>query len=216
MTKRGRKKKRPGRITSHGQRVSRRHLRAGQVAGREILRVASNYPFEGCWVQDGWDEHGLAVLVIARRSPKDRLYFASYLIDYYCLGLKDTFFNIDISQDKFRDVLRDVMPSGPVKEISPDLAHEIIYGGIEYAAQFGFRPHPDYRMTRHFLDPEDAHPRTGTVSFGHEGKPLYIAGPHDDQEAIMRQLERTAGAGNFDFVIGAGPDADVWLYAEDD
>ena len=85
--------------------------------------------------------------------------------------------------------------------ISPALAHEIIYGGIDYAAQFGFRPHSDFRRSRHVLDPEELHPRTGAVEFGYEGKPLYVAGPDDNVQAILRQLARTAGEGNFDYVV---------------
>jgi hypothetical protein len=90
--------------------------------------------------------------------------------------------------------------------ILPALAHEIIYGGIEYAAQFGFRPHSDFKRSRHILDPPDSHPRTGAVEFGRDGKPFYIEGPYDNVDAILRKLARTAGEGNYHYLIQvAGP-----------
>jgi len=177
------------------------------------IRQARSYPIEGCWVQQDWDEGGLAVVVIARRQPNGNLVFGNYLVDYYCLGLKDTYFNADISRGEFQN---DAMPTmyraaGKPIKISPDLAHEVIYGGIEYAKQFGFRPHRDFAQSQSILDPPDAHPRTGKVEFGKDGKPFFISGPHDNVDAIMRQLERTAGAGNYDFLTQIGePSPDEW------
>lgn len=180
------------------------------------VRQASRYPIEGCWVQEGWENSGLAVVVTARRQPNCNLVFGNYLVDYYCLGVKDTYFSADIPPGQFRN---DALPAmyrtaGKPIKISPDLAHEIVYGAVEYAGRFGFRPHRDFAQSQSILDPPDAHPRTGKVTFGKDGKPLYIAGPRDNVEAIMRQLARTAGEGNYDFLtqIG-GPPPDEW---EDD
>ena len=55
---------------------------------------------------------------------------------------------------------------------------------------------------------------TGQVEFGKDGKPFFISGPHDNVDAILRQLERNAGVGKHDFLaqIG-GPSPDEW---EDD
>ena len=58
------------------------------------------------------------------------------------------------------------------------------------------------------LDPPEAHPRTGAVTFGKDGKPFYVSGPHDNVDAIMNQLLRTAGPDNFEYLadIGSPPD----------
>ncbi len=168
---------------------------------RHILE-ARTYPIVGCWTAEGWDEHGLAVVIVARQQPNGNLVFGSYLVDYYCLGLKNTYCNADVPPHLFyQEYLPGMLSDAKPVSISPSLAHEIIYGGIEYASQFGFRPHSDFRRSRHVLDPEELHPRTGTIEFGHEGKPLYVAGPDDNAEAIMRQLARNAGEGNFDYVV---------------
>jgi hypothetical protein len=180
------------------------------------IRQARNYPIEGCWIRRGWDKDGMAVIVIARRQPNGNITFGNYLVDYYCLGLKDTFCNADIPSGQFRrDYLAKMFREGTPIEISPALAHEIIYGSIEYAAQFGFHPHRDFKLSQNVLDPPDAHPRTGTVKFGKDGKPFYIAGPYDNVDAIMRQLARTAGEGNYHFMAPMdGPPPDDWFNEE--
>jgi hypothetical protein len=187
------------------------------MAASYYVRQARHFPIEGCWVQEEWDESGLAVVVIARRQPNGNIVFGVYLVDYYCLGVKDTFCRTDISEELFQ---HDFMPKtyrdhAPIS-ISPALAHEIVYGGIEYAAQFGFRPQRDFKLSQYILDPPGMHPRSGTVKFGKEGKPCYISGPHDDVQAIMNQLMRTAGEGNFDYLAHVGQPPDGWFDADDD
>lgn len=80
-------------------------------------------------------------------------------------------------------------------------------GGVEYAARWGFRPDADFKLAQLVLDSPDAHPVTGRIEFGKEGKPLFISGPHDNVQAILQQLMRTAGEGNFDYVAQLGPPA---------
>lgn len=166
------------------------------------LRQARHYPLENCWVQKNWQDSGLAVVCVARRQPDGNIVFGVYLVDYYCLGVKDAYFNVDIPPAVFqRDFLPKIFRSaGTPTRISPDLAHEIVYGAAEYAQQFGFRPHADFKRAQLILDPPEAHPRTGAVTFGKDGQPFYISGPYDNVDAIMRQLARTAGEGNFHFM----------------
>ena len=38
------------------------------------------------------------------------------------------------------------------------------------------------------------------LTFGRDGKPMYIPGPDDDGERILRKLRRSLGDGNYDFV----------------
>ena len=190
---------------------ARRQARATKPAtALHHIRQARNYPIEDCWVQPDWDEGGLAVIAIVRRQPDGNIVFGNYLVDHYCLGLKDTYCNANVPPGEFRrDYLPNIFRGEAPVGISPALAHEIIYGGIEYAAQFGFRPHSDFKRSRQLLDPPDLHPRTGAVEFGHEGSPFYIQGPHDNADAILRQLARTAGEGNYHYLMRIdGPPAD--------
>ncbi len=174
------------------------------------VRQARNYPIEGCWAQKDWMEAGLAVVAIARRQSDKLLTFGTYLVDYFCLGLKNTYCNANVPLARFHNEdLPKIYQGEPPKKITPALAHEIVYGGIEYAEQFGFRPQRDFRLSQYVLDPPDVHPRTGRVEFGKDGKPLYISGPNDNVEQIMRQLARTAGEGNFHYLahLGSPPDS---------
>jgi hypothetical protein len=56
------------------------------------------------------------------------------------------------------------------------------------------------------LDPSEDWPQKHNLTFGKDGKPLYVSGPEDNVDRIMAKLHRTAGEGNFDFLIGIGED----------
>ena len=169
------------------------------------IRQARNYPLLGCWTAKNWDESGMAVVVVARRQPDGHVVFGAFEVDYYCLGVKDAFCNADVPYSQFlKEYVPKMVASGPPLEIKPDLAHELIYGSVEYAARWGLRPHPDFKLAQQVLDPPEQHPRTGKVTFGKNGKPFYVSGPYDNVQAIVRQLERTAGQGNFDFMVHMG------------
>jgi hypothetical protein len=184
------------------KRARRRGRTQRSTSTAAHIRRARDYPFDGCWAQEDWREHGLTAVVIARRQPDGQIVFGVYLVDYYCLGVKDTYCSANYARAEFRrDHLPRMIPGEHPVEISPALAHELIYGAIEYAAQFGFKPHADFRRSRQILDPPDQHPRSGSIQFGYEGQPLYIQGPHDNVEAIMRRLMRTAGDGNFHYLV---------------
>jgi hypothetical protein len=212
QVKKGEKKKKEKAVQRRAERkqIHRQARAAKPAAAVYHIHHARSYPIEGCWTQKDWKKHGLAVIVIARRQPDGNLVFGTYLVDYYCLGLKNTYCKSDVPPGPFRrDHLPKTFDPDRPMNISPALAHEIIYGGIDYAAQFGFKPHPDFRLSQYVLDPADLHPRTGAVEFGYKGKPFFIQGPDDDPDTIMRQLIRTAGEGNFDFLMQiAGPPPD--------
>jgi hypothetical protein len=68
-------------------------------------------------------------------------------------------------------------------------------------------------MVDRVLDPPDMHPRNNKLEFGKDGKPFYVSGPYDDQrkiDRILHTLERTAGKGNYEYVIHLGEPPDLF------
>jgi len=175
----------------------------------EHLQRAREYPVLGCWIMKGWQEGGITPVIIARQQSSNRVLFANYLVDLYCLGVKDAYARADVSQAAFMRKLPE-MCNSELEPCSIELAHEVVYGGLEYAARYGFQPHRDFtgQLCDQVLDPPEAHPRTNNVAFGKDGKPFYVAGPYDDERKInsaFATLTRTAGEGNFSYLAGLGP-----------
>jgi hypothetical protein len=167
------------------------------------LEQARNYPILGCWVMEGWQEQGITPVIVARLQADNRVVFGAFMVDLYCLGVKNALWEADVSRNRFERELPRMCSEAP-EACEASLAHEIIYGAIEYARRYGFEPHRDFAKASLVLDPPAAHARIHHVEFGHEGKPLFVSGPNDNARAIVNQLMRTAGEGNFDYIVGFG------------
>jgi len=178
------------------------------------LEHAREYPILGCWLMAGWQATGITPVVVAREQSPGKVMFGCYMVDLYLLGVKDAFTRLDFSMSRFERELPRLCADEPEK-CSVELAHEIIYGGLEYAEKYGFEPHPDFKflMADLMLDPPDAHPRVDGVVFGKDGKPFYVSGPHDDERkisSVLATLRRTSGDGKFNFLTELGKTPDLF------
>jgi hypothetical protein len=179
-----------------------------QLGLNPLLQNARTYPLYGCWIMRGWQEAGITPVVVAREQESGRVMIGVYMVDLYCLGIKDAYTRTDYSINQFNRDLPSMCAHAP-EQCTVELAHEVIYGALEYAEKIGFGPHPDFtRMQADLLlDPPDAHPRVDHVAFGKDGKPLFVSGPYDDAlkiRSVINTLTRTCGEGNFDYLVGLG------------
>ncbi len=150
---------------------------------------------------DEQDVGGLGMVVVARTTGYKRFVICSYLIDYWCLGLKDTIGERkmnDIKYRQFLDMAYQGFPDG-YQEITLEQAQAIVFGAINYAAELGLKPHKDFQKTKKHLGTWNGQPK---LTFGHEGKPYFIAGPYDNTTQIMQTLRKNVGEENFHYLIG--------------
>jgi hypothetical protein len=178
-----------------------------------IIRHARTFPLFECLISDNWqkDDMGLVQILLARQQPDGDICFGVYLIDKYCLGLKNTFANANFSQTRYENEVRNRIFREQVPVECPiELAHQMIYEAIDYAAQFGFEPEKDFALSQYLLAPRGELEEPYHLTFGKDGKPFFIAGPHDNAARIMRQLEKTAGPGNYHYLMPLGDVSDFF------
>ena len=75
---------------------------------------------------------------------------------------------------------------------------------LAYAASLGLRPHRGFAAIEQLFGDVRAEDCRETFAFGHDGKPLYVVGPTESTEQVVRRLGRLAdrlGPEGFDFVI---------------
>ncbi len=165
-----------------------------------LIKNAKNYPLNECLIDKEWQDRGLAQILISRRQPNNKLTFGVYLVDIFCLGLKNTFCNANISLEEYQRLKLDTLKESVLVPCSPGEVCKIIFGAIEYARRLGFEPQKDFDLSYFVLKGLPINDYDLTLEFGYDGKPLYIAGPDDDFEVIIEILRKNVGEGNFDFV----------------
>jgi hypothetical protein len=186
--------------TKRKQKLARKQTTQAAVGinPRRLLRMARQMPVEGAWVQQGWQEQGVARVLIARIQPNDSIMFGEYIVDYFCTGIKDASYASNVKRETFSNEVIPRLYSGtPPLDIEASLAHEVVWGAVEYAESLGFDPHRNFREASRILDPAGTMPRSGSIDFGYQGIPLYIPAPDDNQVGIIRRLIEAVGLGNF-------------------
>lgn len=169
-----------------------------------IRKKARTLPVYECLVNKEWKEQGVAHVVIARNHTNGNITLCMYLVDLFCLGVKNTqyLFNIPIYEYEDKKVALEELELEP---ISYTLAHNLIFAGLEYATEYGFKPHKDFTSITQFMLEEDTEDvELIDIECGKDGKPFYVSGPFDDQTTInkiLNQLEKTAGPGNYDYLM---------------
>jgi hypothetical protein len=173
-----------------------------------VIRRAREFPLEECWISADWqnDTPGLVQIVVARQQPDGNICFGVYLVDKLCLGLKNTFARANFTAARYQHEVQNIFQDKMPQPCRPELAYQMIYESIDYAAEFGFVPHKDFELTQYMLAPRGEFNASYKLKFGQDGKPLFIAGPHDNAAAILKQLEKTAGPGNYNYIVMAPPD----------
>ena len=175
----------------------------GSLSGQAIIHRSRAFPLYECLISNNWqkDDLGLVEILLARKQPDGYICFGSYLVDKYCLGLKNTFANAGFSLSRYENEVRDRVFRKLVPVECPiELAHQMIYQSIDYAAQFGFQPDNDYVLSQYLLAPRGELEEPYHLTFGRDGKPFFMQGPHDNAASILRQLEKTAGPENYHYM----------------
>jgi len=189
-----------------------RRAHASLISGSKASRYAS-YPIHECLVpEDSLIENGIGSVLWTRRTPQGELAFSAFVVDPYCLGVKNAFFKVIGEQEYEYEIRPGFLAShrgSAFREMHPTCTRKLIEGAVAYAADLGFQPHRDYRNAKGIFGDVDAQACPTRFVYGRDGKPLYIRGPNEtiiQAKHIVKQLERTCGAGNYDYVIALDED----------
>jgi hypothetical protein len=142
---------------------------------------------------------GLAGVLVARVERPHRVTICGWLVDLYCLGVKNTIGPKTVgSGGLLEQSSRFFSAFGTTPVAVPlELAQQLVHGAVAYARSFGFEPHSEFADTAPYLGPA---PAACPIRFGRDGMPLYVAGPHDNPTRVIAKLEATAGRGNYHYI----------------
>jgi hypothetical protein len=77
-----------------------------EVFGKNyIVKNGRKLPIYKCLISE---QGGLISMLVVRRLPNGNFAFGMYMLDKYCLGLKNTTFKIDLSMDDYEDFIDEI------------------------------------------------------------------------------------------------------------
>ena len=167
----------------------------------------SNYPIYECLVPDGLFDSGIGEIVVARKLANGDIALGAFILDVYCLGVKNAMFKL-ISEDeyinKYKKVIMNTHEEQNFERTHPSCVKKLIEGAVAYAKNLGFMPHRDYINAIQLLATIDSNVCPVLYNYGKSGKPFYIQGPHETfekRDIIMKKLHNKCGDGGFTYAV---------------
>jgi hypothetical protein len=170
-----------------------------------IRTKARQLAVDKCYINESWENSGLATIVVSRKHSNNNLTFGVFLVDILCLGVKDSLYHFNMSDIEFEDFLDSLSEHEDLVEIEYALAHNIIYGAIEFAGEYEFKPDKSFNLTQYILEEDTDDIELIDIPLGTDEKPTVVVSENNPQTAIIAQLKRIAGEGNY-----------TVLYSDDD
>ncbi len=180
----------------------------------ERVRRWAAAPIHCCLIHDRLFEMGFGVMVLTRRVGTGELAAASFLVDIYCCGIKDAVVQ-RLGRLEFEGLLATFGEFGPNKPVEPSYARKLLHDLAEYANSIGFLPHRDFAVAEELFGDVRADACDAAFRFGHDGKPLYMAGPYEFRQRsarLLTRLRKQLGDGGFAYIV---PADETELIAED-
>lgn len=159
--------------------------------------IGDCYICRECLMKDGEGD-----VIVTRKHKGGKITVGCYLIDRFCTGVKDTFYNAMLDDYEYNKFLQKVSGLG-IEKVDYVEAHNWIFGALEYAAEAGIKPHKDFAVTKYLLeDDEDERIPIIEYEFGDNGKYHLICQTQQEANKYLPALERNIGVGNFLITIG--------------
>lgn len=199
------------------KKLERQKKKRAQASKKNRQRVATmssgssnsaHYPIHECLVPENLFEQGLGTLIMSRRAPNGDFAVSFFLLDVFCVGVKNAGFRVcslNEYEHQFKHSVFAAANGSDYLQIDAAQFRKLVEDAAAYASSLGLEPHPDYREARRLFGAVNSSTCNIEFKFGRGGKPLYIGGPHDSPSRIrqiLKCLQQHRGEGDFDYVIG--------------
>ncbi len=175
----------------------------------KTLDAISTAPILHCYRSESIFEEGMGEVLICRSLPHNQVAFGMFLLDLYCMGVKNAMFEIATLVRYEQNLLNKLRARNPLAAIDPASARKLVEGAVDYALSLGIPPHPDYEDAQRVLGDIDASVSNELFVYGKDGKPFYIAGPRDSFEKskqIVQMLHARLGEGGYVYLVPVAGD----------
>jgi hypothetical protein len=182
--KRGRKAQRRKQVVAQKRRAEA--LEASLPA--RVLRAAQA-PIQHCFLTEAVFEVGMGTLVLARGATPHHIELSAFLIDVFCLGIKNVMFE-SVGSEAFEMYMEATDAGSPMVSVDPSYARKLLRDLAAWSQSIGFAPHQDFAAVERAFGDVSADASDAVFSFGRAGKPVYIPGPSDTAHLIRRRIEQ--------------------------
>lgn len=160
-------------------------------------------PIGKCYITPDWKKSGSALVIVTRIRPSGNLVMGVFLVDTFCVGVKDAHYRENIPELEFGEYIEKYKNGPGLEEISYNEAHNIIYGAIAFAEEGGVRPSKEFGIAGYVLEEDTDEVPLIEYEFGKNGRHFLVINSAWREMHYLRTLEKTLG-GDFEYVMEDG------------
>ena len=154
----------------------------------QVLR-AVEAPIQYCLLTESLFEIGIGTLVLARGATRHHLAMSSFLIDVFCLGIKDVMFR-RLEGEVFEEYMDRANAGAPLVSVDPSYARKLLRDVAAWSQSIGFAPHRDFTAVERIFGDVSADASEASFRFGRDGTPVYVPGPMDTAPLVRQRVEQ--------------------------
>ena len=154
-----------------------------------------------CYVSNDIEAMGEGHVIVTRKHTGGKISMAVYLVDIWCVGVKDSFYRLRLEDYEFDDLIGTYRIG--LRECSYDEAHNWVYGAIAFAEEAGIKPDKSFNITQYMLEEDDENIPLIEYEYGKGGKHTLVTRSRLEASRYLPLLEKNLGNGNFDFIVNA-------------
>jgi hypothetical protein len=154
-------------------------------------------------------EDGIGYVSVARFRNNGDAEVGVFLLDVYCLGVKDAMYEWLSPAEYEERLLAGLFKVTGKEPLDLPTARKLVEAAAAYAESIGFAPHQDYRKARRVFGGINSAESAATFTFGKDGKPFYIQGPNETplrRQQILHTLRTRCGEGKYEYLVLAEGD----------
>lgn len=171
-----------------------------------VKQKARSLEIGTCYVSKDIEAMGEGYVIVTRKHIGGKISMAFYLVDIWCVGMKDSFYRLRMEDYEFEDIMDNYIIE--MRECSYDEAHNWIYGAVDFAEEAGIKPDKSFNITQYMLEEDDDNIPLIEYEFGKNGKHTLVTHTRLEASRYLPLLEKNLGKGNFDYILDAH-DADL-------
>ncbi len=167
-----------------------------------IQTQARNLPIHECLINNEWEETGMCDILITRKHNSGNFTSGIYLVDLYCLGVKNAECTFNKSPIEYAEIKEQYFHEDFFEKTDYTLVHNIIHAGLEFASDYGFNPCKEFIQRAQYILEEDTEDiELIEIECGKDNKPYIIVGDKNHQEAerALKHLKNTLKPDEYHF-----------------
>lgn len=181
---------------------------------RFMREKARTLPIGKCYITPGREESGLAQILVTRIRPSGNIVAGIFLVDTFCLGVKDATYRVNMDKFDFEEFLEPLYDGPGLEEITYEEAHNLIYGAISFAEEAGINPSKEFSIAGYILEEDTDDVPLIEYEFGKDGKHFLILDSDSVAKRYIPLLEEKLGD-DFDYIFVDDEDDDEDFDYED-